>query len=203
MRSQIDVKLTYSNTVQPECCNWSDEFFPFFLNRDWMVQSKVECWVDNLRLHYNSSTKTTRNSKGVETMIPDFGDPEVVDELDSVDVRLFINKKKKKTFIWELASIQQKTYPYFNELSNFLEKHGYVRKSSLRSAPYDFRKGPSKFMNNLTSKLFKSLCSALKHWQKWFGRCNLIVQKSFTWFSVSVHLKMFFFFSNVLDFLLN
>jgi hypothetical protein len=53
-----------------------------------MNSSKIECWVDHLKLTYNSSSKLTSNSKGVETMIPGFGDPEVVEQLDPHQVRV-------------------------------------------------------------------------------------------------------------------
>ena len=38
----------------------------------------------------------------------------------------------------------QKQGGYFKEIGNALIQNGYVRNISLRGAPYDFRKGPSK-----------------------------------------------------------
>jgi hypothetical protein len=82
MRSQIDAKLDKPYDDQSYCCRTSQGFFNLFLNPDLMSHSKIECWVDNIKPDYNNETKTTSNTAGVETIIPGFGDPEVVEHID-------------------------------------------------------------------------------------------------------------------------
>ena len=78
-----------------------------------------------MKLIYDNFTRTTRNQYGVEIRIPSWGDPFVVEYLDP-----------------------SKASPgsYFKDIGNMLVNNlGYVRNVSLRGAPYDFRKGPSKY----------------------------------------------------------
>lgn len=64
---------------------------------------------------------------GVTTRVPGWGNPEVVEWLDP-------------THAYQGS--------YFKDIANALVQNGYVRNISIRGAPFDFRKGPSK-------KLFK------------------------------------------------
>lgn len=84
----------------------------------------IDCWVDNLRLEYDNVTRTTRNPNGVDIRVPGWGLSEPVEWLDPS---------------------HDKTGAYFNNIADSLVKAGYVRNTSLRGAPYDFRKAPSKY----------------------------------------------------------
>lgn len=81
--------------------------------------------VDNMKLIYDNETRTTSNSPGVETRIPYFGDSFPVEWLDPT-----------------------KASPgaYFKNIGDALVSLGYVRNTTLRGAPYDFRKAPSKLL---------------------------------------------------------
>lgn len=89
-----------------------------------MTPLLIDCWIDNIILNYNNETRTTSNQPGVETRVPNFGDPTVVEYLDP-----------SEKFIGATH--------YFNSFADTLVQNGYVRNKSLRGAPYDFRKGPN------------------------------------------------------------
>lgn len=76
-----------------------------------------------MRLVYNNKTRTTSNSPGVEVRFPGFGNCSTVEWIDP--------SKTSRGF-------------YFHEIGNLLESLTYTGGVSLRGAPYDFRKAPSK-----------------------------------------------------------
>ena len=75
-----------------------------------------------MRLVYDNNTRTTRNSPGVETRIPGFGNCSSVKWIDPSKMSVGC---------------------YYKDIGILLENLGYVDGVSLRGAPYDFRKGPS------------------------------------------------------------
>lgn len=95
-----------------------------WLNIEFMTPLLIDCWIDNILLNYDNETRTTSNQPGVETRVPGFGDPTVVEYLDPSE-RFF------------------SATHYFNKISDSLVSHGYERNVTLRGAPYDFRKGPN------------------------------------------------------------
>lgn len=120
--SQVDAKLNKSSS-QIFCANKSD-WFNLWLNLELIVIPAVYCWVDNVKLYYDNVTRTTHNTPGVEIRIPGWGDPEVVEWIDPT---------------------HNKAGAYFKDIANMLVSMGYERRKNLHGAPYDFRKGPSKF----------------------------------------------------------
>lgn len=130
--SQVEAKLNKTSVVHYLCEKVSNEFFNIWLNLELLVPVAIDCWIDNMKLNYNNVTRTTTNQDGVDIRIPGWGDPFVVEYLDP-----------------------SKAYPgsYFKDIGNMLvDQMGYVRNSSLRGAPYDFRKGP-----NESEELFRKL----------------------------------------------
>ena len=87
--------------------------------------SNVALQIDNMRLVYDNTTRTTRNSPGVMTRVPGFGSTKTVEWLDPSELP---------------------PTGYFNEVVDAMVKDslGYVRDSTVRGAPYDFRKAPSR-----------------------------------------------------------
>lgn len=79
--------------------------------------------MDNIKLLYDNVTRTTSNNEGVETRIPGFGDPSYVEWIDPS---------------------KASTGNYFKDIANALLALGYHQNTSIRGAPYDFRKAPSK-----------------------------------------------------------
>lgn len=120
--SQIDAKLAKPSVVHYVCQKNAD-WFNIWLNLELLVPLIIDCWVDNVRLIYNSETRKTENSPGVTTRIPGWGDPESVEWLDPTHAS---------------------AGAYFKDIGNALVAGGYQRGLSIRGAPYDFRKAPSK-----------------------------------------------------------
>lgn len=81
-------------------------------------------------------TRTTSNTPGVTIRIPGFGQSEVVEWLDPSITR-------------SLAGA------YFKDIANVLVKNGYERNVTLRGAPFDFRKAPSKYSLNTKCNLIQ------------------------------------------------
>lgn len=71
-------------------------------------------------------TRTTSNTPGVTIRVPGFGQSEVVEWLDP-------------------SITQSLAGAYFKDIANVLVKNGYERNVTLRGAPFDFRKAPSKY----------------------------------------------------------
>lgn len=105
------------------CAKTSQDYYNIWLNLELLVPFVIDCWVDNLKLDYDNVTRTTRDPPGVEIRIPGWGNPEPVEWLDPS---------------------HDSAGAYFNTIGDALVKIGYVRNISLRGAPYDFRRAPSK-----------------------------------------------------------
>lgn len=121
--SQIDAKLNKPEVVHYICAKTS-EYYNAWLNLELLVPLIIDCWVDNMRLIYDNVTRKTHNPPGVTTRVPGWGNPDVVEWLDPTHAS---------------------QGSYFKDIGNALVANGYVRNKSLRGAPYDFRKGPSKY----------------------------------------------------------
>lgn len=101
-------------------------------------------------LKYDLETRRTSNADGVDINIPGWGDPSVVE---------YVDPSKAEHGL------------YFNNIANMLvDDLGYVRNVSLRGAPYDFRKGPSKIFN-ITIK-FNDINSISKLYSSLYHSCN-------------------------------
>lgn len=87
--------------------------------------------MDNIRLFYDNVTRTTSNNDGVDLRIPGFGDPFYVEWIDP-----------------SMAS----SGSYFKDIGNALSSLGYKRNVSIRGAPYDFRKAPSKSLKIIINR---------------------------------------------------
>lgn len=93
-----------------------------------LVPFVIDCWIDNMQLVYDNTTRKTFNSPGVEIMIPGFGNTSTIEYVDPSQVSVT---------------------GYYNVLVAALVQAGYTRGLDLRGAPYDFRKSPSKCFFNL------------------------------------------------------
>lgn len=132
--SQLEAKLNKTSTVHYYCDKTTKDFFVLWLDVEWLLPLAIDCWVDNIKLNYNESTKATSNQPGVETRVPGFGDPKRVEYLDPSKLAI--------------------TGDYFKYIGDVLGKLGYVGGINLHGAPFDFRKGPSElgdFFKNLSS----------------------------------------------------
>lgn len=122
----MEAKLNKSSVVHYLCAKTSSDYFNIWLNLELLVPVVIDCWIDNMKLTYDNVTRTTSNGPGVEIRIPGFGNSETVEWLDPSHAS---------------------PGSYFKDIGNALVGIGYVRNVSLRGAPYDFRKAPSKNRN--------------------------------------------------------
>ncbi|XP_001663352.2 group XV phospholipase A2 [Aedes aegypti] len=120
--SQMDAIINKKDSVHFYCQKSSSTYFNIWLNKELLVPFVIDCWIDNIRLVYNSTTRKTSNAPGVETRIPGFGSSETVEWIDPSHAS-------------EGA--------YFVNIGNALVQNGYKRDLSIRGAPYDFRKAPN------------------------------------------------------------
>lgn len=121
--SQVDAQLNKSDVVH-YICEKTSSYFNIWLNIELLVPVVIDCFIDNLKLTYDNVTRTTKNADGVDIRIPGFGSSEVVEWIDPSHAS---------------------AGAYFKDIGNLLVSHGYIRNISIRGAPYDFRKGPSKY----------------------------------------------------------
>lgn len=82
-----------------------------------------------MRLEYDNVSRTTQSPPGVNTKVPGWGHSNTVEHIDP-----------------GLSDFGK----YFNTISDMLVDFGLVRDISLRAAPYDFRKAPSKCTARIT-----------------------------------------------------
>lgn len=121
----MDAKLVNKPSVVHYFCEKStSDYFNLWLNLELLVPFAVDCWVDNMRLVYNMTTRTTSNSPGVDIRIPGWGNTTSIEYVDPSRVPVT---------------------EYFGKLVVALVSDGYERGVSLRGAPYDFRKAPSMY----------------------------------------------------------
>ena len=120
--SQIDAKLDKTDVPHYFCDKKTDEYFNLWLNLALLVPFVIDCWVDNMKLIYDNTTRTTYNSQGVETQVPGLGNTTSIEFVDPSRVPVS---------------------GYFNNMVQQLVDFGYERGVSIRGAPYDFRKAPS------------------------------------------------------------
>lgn len=81
-----------------------------------------------MKLTYNNSTRKTKNTPGVEFRLPEWGQ---VEDLEWVDTT------------WVVDRYDFGAYYYY--ISEALIDRGYARGYTLFGAPYDFRRGPSQY----------------------------------------------------------
>lgn len=132
--SQLDAKLSKSQVVHYVCEKNTNDYFNIWLNLELLVPIVIDCWVDNIKLVYNATTRKTTTPPGVVTRVPGFGNSSVVEWLDPS---------------------QASPGAYFKDIGNMLVGKGHNRNSSLRGAPYDFRRGPNEHQEFFVA--FKSL----------------------------------------------
>lgn len=94
--------------------------------------------IDNMRLVYNSTTRTTENAPGVTIRVPGFGNTETVEWLD--------------------PSQHYPTGYFYNIVQTMVTSDlAYKRGVTVKGAPFDFRKAPSK----ARQPVVHSLCPCL------------------------------------------
>lgn len=158
----MDAIINKKDSVHFYCQKSSSTYFNIWLNKELLVPFVIDCWIDNIRLVYDNVTRKTQNAPGVETRVPGFGSSETVEWIDPSHAS-------------EGA--------YFVNIGNALVQNGYKRDLSVRGAPYDFRKAPSK-VNVIVRYRFISIKSC--HFtfadenKEWFIKMKHLVEETYT-----------------------
>jgi lysophospholipase-3 len=112
--SQIWARLNRTAPPPHFFCTRRSNWFELWLDVRLLLPEVIDCFVDNMRLTYNSTTKKTSNSDGVEIQIPGFGETSTVEFFDASGI----------------------TYSsYFAPIVRSLATLGYTRGVDLRGAP--------------------------------------------------------------------
>ncbi|XP_075181778.1 lysosomal phospholipase A and acyltransferase isoform X1 [Anomaloglossus baeobatrachus] len=120
--NQLEAKLNKPSVVHYMCCKKTDYYFTLWLNLELLLPLVIDCWIDNIRLIYNITTKTTASPEGVDVRVPGFGQTYPLEFLDP-------SKRSVGT--------------YFYTLVQSMADWGYMRDLNVRGAPYDWRKTPN------------------------------------------------------------
>ncbi|XP_069460035.1 phosphatidylcholine-sterol acyltransferase [Ambystoma mexicanum] len=118
--NQLEAKLDKEDVVNWMCYRKTDDYFTIWLNLNMFFPLGIDCWIDNIRVVYNRTTRTTSNAPGVDIRVPGFGKTESVEYLD-----------------------KGKLAGYMHTLVQHLVNNGYVRDETVRAAPYDWRVAPN------------------------------------------------------------
>ncbi|XP_030061000.1 lysosomal phospholipase A and acyltransferase [Microcaecilia unicolor] len=120
--NQLEAKLDKPSVVHYLCSKKTDTYFTLWLNLELLLPVIIDCWIDNIRLVYNRTSKTTMSPDGVDVRVPGFGQTFFLE---------FLDPSKRSIGI------------YFHTLVQSLVDLGYRRDEDIRGAPYDWRKAPN------------------------------------------------------------
>ena len=81
--SQIWAQLNRTTPAPHFFCARHSKWFELWLDVRLLLPEVIDCFVDNMRLMYNSTTKKTSNLDGVNVIIPGFGGTTTVEYFDS------------------------------------------------------------------------------------------------------------------------
>lgn len=141
--SQMEAMLDKPEVVHYICSKKTTYWFDLWLNMELLMPEIIDCWIDNMRLVYNSTTHTTKNSPGVKIRMPGFGNTDTVEWLDP-----------------------SHRYPtgYFYDIVQAMVTSdlAYKRGTTVRGAPFDFRKAPNELqyyfdaLRQLTEEMYNT-----------------------------------------------
>lgn len=131
--AQLEAKLSKPDVVHYICEKNTKDYFNIWLNMELLVPWVIDCWIDNIRLIYDNKTRSTLNPPGVDIRVPGWGSSETVEWLDPSHAS---------------------AGAYFKDIGNTLVSLGYKRNVSIKGAPYDFRKAPSKYIIRICAVCF-------------------------------------------------
>eukprot|EP01122_Echinamoeba_exundans_P017936 TRINITY_DN987_c0_g3_i3.p2 TRINITY_DN987_c0_g3~~TRINITY_DN987_c0_g3_i3.p2 ORF type:complete len:409 (+),score=122.42 TRINITY_DN987_c0_g3_i3:188-1414(+) len=133
--SGIEGKL--SGAKEPHWyCSSNADWFRLWIALGSMVGGYIDCWYNNVQLHYDPVSNTYSNSQGVQTRVMDFGGIKGIDYLDT-----------------DLFGAGITATAYFAPLIKDLQAVGYKPGVNLRGGPFDWRKpgNPDGFFENMKS----------------------------------------------------
>lgn len=120
--NQLEAKLDKPSVVHYICYKKTDAYFTLWLNLELLVPVAIDCWIDNMRLIYNRTTRASQAPPGVDVRVPGFGQTFPLEYLDPS---------------------RHSVGMYFFTIVQALVEKGYTRDDDIRGAPYDWRKAPN------------------------------------------------------------
>lgn len=118
--NRLEAKIDKPSLVHWMCYKKTDDFFTLWIDLNMFMPIGIDCWIDNIRIVYNRTTRKTSNAPGVEVRVPGFGQTYPVEFLDT-----------------------NRLAGYFHTMVQHLVNMGYVRNETVRAAPYDWRIAPN------------------------------------------------------------
>jgi lysophospholipase-3 len=112
--SQLWARLNRTLPPPHFFCTRHADWFELWLDIRILFPEVIDCFVDNMRLTYNSTTKKTSNLDGVETQVPGFGQTSTIEFFDASGISYS---------------------SYFAAIIQSLVTLGYTRGVNLRGAP--------------------------------------------------------------------
>ncbi|XP_064129939.1 phospholipase A2 group XV isoform X6 [Loxodonta africana] len=120
--NQLEAKLDKPTVVHYLCSKKTDSYFTLWLNLEMLLPVIIDCWIDNIRLIYNGTSRATQFPDGVDVRVPGFG----------------------QTFSLEFLDPSRSSVgSYFHTMVESLVGWGYTRGEDVRGAPYDWRRAPT------------------------------------------------------------
>uniref|UniRef100_A0A8B9ZNS5 Phospholipase A2 group XV n=1 Tax=Anas zonorhyncha TaxID=75864 RepID=A0A8B9ZNS5_9AVES len=80
--NQLEAKLDKPSVVHYLCSKKTDSYFTLWLNLELLLPVIIDCWIDNIRLVYNRTSKVTEPPDGVDIRVPGFGQTFSLEFLD-------------------------------------------------------------------------------------------------------------------------
>ncbi|KAK0400891.1 hypothetical protein QR680_015504 [Steinernema hermaphroditum] len=119
--SQLQAKLINKpSTPHRLCSQRTDDFYTLWVNPLSMLPISIYCFLDNVRMVFNSSSGLDSDAPGVKVKTEPVGPTESIEWLDTT--QLF--------------------QPVYATIVDNLVKWGYTRGKDIIGAPYDFRRPP-------------------------------------------------------------
>ncbi|XP_028814120.1 phosphatidylcholine-sterol acyltransferase [Denticeps clupeoides] len=118
--NRLEAKIDKPSLVHWMCYKKTDDFFTLWIDLNMFMPIGIDCWIDNIRIVYNRTTRQTSNAPGVEVRVPGFGQTYPVEFLDT-----------------------NRLTGYMHTMVQHLVNMGYVRNETVRAAPYDWRIAPN------------------------------------------------------------
>lgn len=118
--NRLEAKIDKPTLVHWLCYKKTSHWFPLWIDLNMFMPIGVDCWIDNIRLVYNKTTRRSSNSPGVHVRVPGFGQTYPIEFLDN-----------------------NRLAGYFHTMVQHLVNGGYTRNETIRGAPYDWRLAPN------------------------------------------------------------
>ncbi|XP_064169114.1 phosphatidylcholine-sterol acyltransferase [Anguilla rostrata] len=155
--NRLEAKIDKPALVHWLCYKKTDDYFPLWIDLNMFMPIGLDCWIDNIRIVYNRTTRKATNAPGVDVRVPGFGQTYPVEFLDA-----------------------NRLTGYFHTMVQHLVNLGYVRNETIRAAPYDWRIAPNQHAEYFSrlKKLVEEMYEEYQHPVYLLGHsmgCNYIL----------------------------